>query len=282
VVAAGLYLGYRSSRILASDARVLAGGVWQMVTFLLNGFAFLLVGLQLPAILSNLSDRPPGELLFLALLVSLTVIVARFVWVFPATYLPRWLVPSIARDDPAPRVGAVIVIAWAGMRGAVSLAAALSLPATFPQRDLLLFLTFAVIIATLVGQGLTLPLLLRRLGLSDGGVEEREEVAARSAANEAALAQLAVLRQRSTDHLPLIENLEQRFRHQAEHFTPNGEGELESDQERVEHLAIMRSVLEAQREAIIRLRDQGVVNDDVMRRVERELDLEELRIEAEA
>jgi CPA1 family monovalent cation:H+ antiporter len=292
VVAAGLYLGARSSRILASDARLLGSGVWQIVTFLVNGLAFILVGLQLPTVLRALSDRPAAELVAQAAIICLTVIVARFVWVFPATYLPRWLVPSIRAVDPAPPPSYPLVVAWAGMRGAVSLAAALALPFAFPERDLILFLTFAVILVTLVGQGLTLGPLLMRLGLSDGGAEQREEAIARAGATAAALAELSRLREAWPDHLPLIENVEERYRHRQEHL-PLGEdrhgptngsaGEpSEADQERREHLAILGAVITAEREKVILMRDRGVISDGVLRRIERELDLEELRLEADA
>ena len=124
----------------------------------MNGAVFILIGLSLPQALNRLAGRPPLELLGLAVAVSLAVILARIVWVFPATYLPH-LLPAIRanEDDPRPPVRDVAIVAWAGMRGVVSLAAALALPIDFPERDLLIFLTFAVILATLVGQGLTLP-----------------------------------------------------------------------------------------------------------------------------
>ncbi|MFN8622051.1 MAG: Na+/H+ antiporter [Chloroflexota bacterium] len=281
-VAAGLLIGRRSSRILSSDTRVLAGSVWQMLTFLFNGFAFLLLGLQLPLILGRLNAYPVEELVGLAVLVCGIVIVARFVWVFPTTYIPRWVSASLRAKDPIPPIGAVTVVAWAGMRGAVSLAAALSLPLDFPDRDLLLFLTFMVILATLVGQGLTLPLLLRRLHLADDGSEEAERLMARQASNEAALRQLERAMTRWPDHRPLIDNLAERFRHRSEHLAEQADPATESDEERLEHLQIMREVLAAQRDAIIGLRDDGAINDEVLREVERELDLEELRLEAEA
>ncbi len=164
-VVAGLIAGRRAARALSPDARLLGRGVWDIVTFIINAFAFTLIGLQLPSIVSGLASRSASELIALGAAVSLTAIVARIVWVFPATYLPRRLSARIRARDPYPPPGAVFIVSWAGMRGAVSLAAALSLEFDFPQRDLLIFLTFCVIIATLVGQGLTLPWLVRRLGV---------------------------------------------------------------------------------------------------------------------
>lgn len=286
VVTAGLYLGYRSSRIMDADARILAGGVWQIVTFLLNGFAFLLIGLQLPFVIDRAGDRPTSQLLLEAGAVCLAVVLARLAWVYPATYLPRRLSASLRRRDPAPPPSVTFVIGWAGMRGAVSLAAALALPVAFPQRDLLLFLTFAVILVTLVGQGLTLPALVRRLGLSRGNEEEREEREARATTTRAALMELSRLRDRWPDHRPLIETIEARYLHRVEHLVeeagspPSADGE--SHDERAEHLAIMAALIFAERESVIELRDRGVIGDEVLRRIERELDLEELRLAAEA
>jgi CPA1 family monovalent cation:H+ antiporter len=281
-VTAGLYLGFRSSRILSSDARLLATGVWQILIFVLNGLAFILIGLQLPVVLAGLANRPTSELIVAAVAVCVAVILSRFAWLYPATYLPRMLVRGIREKDPAPPPAGPLVIGWAGLRGVVSLALALALPVDFPERNLLLFLTFAVILVTLVGQGLTLPLLLRRAGLSAGTEEERELAVARGAAIDAALARLSDLRDEWPDHLPLIENMEERFRHTTEHLSiaEDSDGAAE-DQERLEHRAILAAVISVEREAVIQARDSGAINDDVMRRIERELDLEELRLEAD-
>ncbi len=286
VVTAGLILGRRSSRILASDARLLGTAVWEIVAFLLNGFAFLLIGLSLPTVLRGLAGRPIEELVGLAILISVTVIAARFVWVFPATYLPRILVRSIREHDPSPPWSAVFVISWAGMRGAVSLAASLALPLDFPDRDLVVFLAFVVILVTLVGQGLTLPAIVRRLGLRTDGSADREETIARQEATDAALRELDVLTGEWPDHRPLIDQVAEEYRHRASHRSGEGNGvavgEDEADHERREHLAILGRVIDAQREAVIGLRDQAVISDQVLRRIERELDLEELRLNAEA
>lgn len=146
-VMAGLIVGRASARILSPDTRILGLGTWQMLTFLLNGFAFILIGLQLRVILGGITD--PGRFLGQAALIAGTVVVARILWVYPATYLPR-LIPRIRAADPTPPARAVFVVAWAGLRGAVSLAAALALPLDFPERNLVLLLTFAVILVTLV------------------------------------------------------------------------------------------------------------------------------------
>jgi monovalent cation/hydrogen antiporter len=287
-VVAGLIVGWWAPRVMASDARILGSGAWQMVIFIVNGLAFLLVGLQLPEVVEVATERPIPELLGLATAVCLTVIAVRLAWVFPGTYLPRLLVPGLARRDPAPPVGAVVVLGWAGMRGAVSLAAALALPITvagapLPERDLVLFLTFAVILVTLLGQGLTLPRLIRTVGIGDDGSAVHEEVHARQAANAAALARLDGLVSEWPTHRELIDQLRLRYEHADEHLTHDHDADAlgrEPDQEAIEHRAIRQAVIDAQRFAVLDLRDRGIVHDEAMRRVERDLDLEELQAEA--
>jgi Na+/H+ antiporter len=280
-VVAGLIAGRRAARALSPDARLLGRGVWDIVDFMINSFAFMLIGLQLPAILSNLGPRTAPQLIGLGVAVSLTVILVRILWVFPATYLPRRLSARIRARDPDPRPAAVLVISWAGMRGAVSLAAALALPLLpkpFPERDLVIFLTFCVIVATLVGQGLTLPWLVHRLHIASSGREEAEEAQARRAAVDAALGRLNDLEGAYPDHRPLIDQLRSRYEHEAGHAVPtDGDPQDESEQELLDHLEIRNAVLFSEREAIIRLRDDGVISDDVLRRVERDLDLEAVR-----
>jgi len=281
-VTAGLYLGYRSPRILKSDARILATAVWQILIFVLNGFAFVLIGLQLPAVLAGLEDRSMTNLLVQAALVCIAVIAARFIWIYGLLYAPVILHRVAGRPQPSRVSPAVpLVASWAGLRGAVSLAAALALPLHLPERNLIIFLTFAVILVTLVGQGLTLPLLLKRMGLVDGGEAADEETRARTVATEAALSQLAALRDRWPGHIPLIENLEERYRHRVEHLPLQADANSDSEQERLEHRAILNAVISAEREAVIGLRDRGVISDEILRRLERELDLEELRMEAD-
>jgi Na+/H+ antiporter len=277
-VSGGLLVGYRAPRVMSSDTRVLGVGTWQMTIFVVNGLAFVLIGLQLPSVMATVAERPVAELAALSVAVAATVILVRLAWVFPATYVPRRLVPSLARRDPAPPRSAVLVLGWAGMRGAVSLAAALALPPAFPERDLLIFLTFVAILATLVGQGLSLPALIRRLGLGDDGSVEHEELHAREAATVAALARLDELVSEVPGHRPLIDQLRDRYAHRAEHYVhAHDGGEVGIDPEEHDHEQIRRAVLAAERVAIIGLRDRGVIGDEALRTVERDLDLEELR-----
>ncbi len=281
VVVAGLIAGRGSARSLSPDARLMGRSVWAIVTFMINGIAFILIGLQLPSIVVRLTSWSWQQLLVLGLAVSLTVIVARIVWVFPATYLPRLVSPALRARDPSPPAKAVFVISWAGMRGAVSLAAALALPldpVAFPQRDLMIFLAFCVIIATLVGQGLTLPWLVRRLGVVAVTGQGAEETHARLAAVEAALQRLNELAEEYPGHLELIDQMKARYDHEASHIWPHSDGPRdEEEQEALDHMEIRTAVLDAEREAVILLRDEGFINDEVLHSIERDLDLEALR-----
>ncbi len=278
-VMAGLVMGQRAARILSPEGRLMGKGVWSAVIWAINAFVFMLIGLQLPSILGPLlTDHPPAELVGLGLAISLTVIVARIVWVFPGTYLPRALSAKIREREPYPSPRAVFIVSWAGMRGVVSLAAALALATDFPQRDMILWLVFCVILATLVGQGLTLPWLIRRLGLMVGDAAETEEARARLAAVEAALQRLDELVIDYPTHEELIVQLRAEYDHEASHIGPRGSEELdESDLEQIDHRAIRSAVILAEREAVIQLRDDGIINDETLRAVERDLDLEAVR-----
>lgn len=278
-VTAGLIAGRRAARVLSPDARLTGAGVWSIVYFLINSFVFMLIGLQLPLVVGNLASRGAADLVWIGAVVSLAVIVTRIVWIFPATYLPFRLSARIRADEKPPPRSSVIVVSWAGMRGAVSLAAALALPLhpePFPQRDLIIYLTFCVILATLVGQGLTLPWVIRRVGMVAGTGLEREEALARQTAVDAALERLDDLAREYPGHLELVDQLRARFEHEAAHVSD--EIDIgDTDRESLDHQAIRSAVNEVQRESIIRLRDDGVIGDAALRRVERDLDLEILR-----
>jgi CPA1 family monovalent cation:H+ antiporter len=280
-VVAGLIAGRRAARVLSPTARLMGTGVWNIVIYTINGFAFMLIGLQLPAITSALTAYSTSQLVTWAAVISATVILARIVWVFPATYLPRWLSGKVRTSDPSPHWRAVFVVSWAGMRGAVSLAAALALPLAptpFPQRDLVIFLTFCVIVATLVGQGLTLPFVVRTLGGLEMTGPDAEEGRARLAATGAALHRLTELEVEYPTHKPLIDNLRERYEHEASHQGPEGDGPRDEEElELLEHKEIRDAVLDAEREAVIRMRDEGVIGDEALVRVQRDLDLESLR-----
>ncbi len=281
-VVGGLY-GRRAMRGTSSDARVVATGAWQMLLFVLNGLVFVLIGLQLPtvvrAVTGEAADVSPA--LAVALAIAAAVIVARIVWVFPATYLPRWAIPRIRRRDPYPPWRHVAVVAFSGLRGVVSLAAALSLPLAFPERDLILFVTFLVILATLVGQGLTLPWVVRLLGVGSDDSIAHDEAHARQITSEAALARIDELAAVWPAHRELIEVLRAQYEHRGSHAEAHHADEHDAaEQEHLEHAEIRRDLIDTERRAVFDLHERGVIGDEVLRRIERDLDLEELRMEA--
>jgi Na+/H+ antiporter len=279
-VAAGLVIGSRLGTILTPRSRVLWLANWKMIGFILNGFVFVLIGLELPEILQGLGGRSPGEIVALIALVSGVVIATRLVWVFASSLLPGSPRRVIARRDSRLATRLTFVVGWAGLRGAVSLAAALALPADFPERNLILLLTFAVILVTLVGQGLTLPLVLRRAGWDGTEPEGDEATTARAAAYQAGLDEIERARLAWPTHLPLIDRLESGLQDRTRHLaTEDPDETAERGQERIEHEAIQLGVIAAQRTAVIELRDRGEINDQTLRDIERELDLEELRME---
>ena len=280
VVVAGIYAGKIATTSLNSRQRIDGLAAWNVVLFIINGLVFILIGLQLPVILADL-DGSMGELLGLAAVIGLTVIVTRFVWVFPGTYIPRALSARIRAREPNPGWRNVTVVAWAGMRGVVSLAAALALPVDFPERSLIQFLTFTVIITTLVLQGLTLPGLIRMLGIKAGDGQLEEERQARLAAAHAAVGRIDQLEQEHVGHQELIDHLRESYAHRTEHIDlSDGTPRDEAEAELLEHREIRRKVIDAEREAVIEMRDRGELSDEVMRRLERDLDLEELREDA--
>lgn len=285
-VAAGLYVGRRSARIISPASRVQAEAVWGVLTFLLNGLAFILIGLQLRALINLLGAQQItiGELLTYGALVSLVVIVVRLLWVFPGAYLPRWLFPSIRAREPLPRLRVVVVLGWMGMRGVVSLAAALALPLTlaagqaFPERPLIVLLTYCVILATLVGQGLTLPALMRKLHVGTDGAAEREEGVARLTSARAALRRIDELAEEKWTTDEDISYLRSIHEHRTHRYDGDGdveEAERDNAQDGVAR-RLKREVLLAERQAVIQLRDEGTIGDEVLRRLERELDLQDI------
>jgi len=287
VVTAGVYVGWYTPQLTTVETRLQGDAVWEILTFLLNGLLFVTVGLSLPAVLDGLGGHITTTLVWQALAVVAAVIVIRFLWVFPATYVPRALSTRIRAADPYPPWQYPALISWTGMRGAVSLAAALAIPlhtdagVDFPGRDLIIYLTFAVILATLVGQGLTMPMVIRALGLEDDGVAEREAVKARIHAADAALNRIDQLsdeewvREDTADRLRRL----YRFRRSrfAERFTGDGDGAIEERSAAYQQL--LRELINAERQAVVELRGAGAIGDDAMREVHRELDLEEARLD---
>jgi Na+/H+ antiporter len=280
-VTAGLYVGWRAPELASPSTRLLGFSFWEVMVYLANAVLFILVGLQLQPILSTLGGTAVAVLAAQAALVSAVVIAVRLGWVFTVPYLVRLL--DRRPSQLLRRAGARerLVIGWSGMRGAVSLAAALALPEDFPMRNLILFLTFAVILATLVLQGLTLPALIRRLRVTGDGAEEQEELRARMAATKAALDRLDELAGEDWTRDDTVARLHGLFEFRRRRLKARA-GIWEDDGAEDRSLAyqrLVRELLVAQRQAIVRLRNQGVISNDVMHRIERELDLEDTRLE---
>jgi CPA1 family monovalent cation:H+ antiporter len=287
-VAAGVYLGWHAPRLIAPATRLQAFGTWEVLTFVLNGVLFILIGLQLPVVVDGLSGEPAGTVLLYAAAVCAVVIATRFAWVYPATWLPRRLSKRTRSRDPLPARGSVFLVAFTGMRGAVTLAAALAVPletdagAPFPGRDLIIFLAFSVIVVTLLLEGLTLPWLIRRLGLSSAAeAEDWRESEARLRAAEAALDRIEELeredwvREDTADRMRGL--YDYRRRRYAARFDGSGEHE-EYESRSADYQRLRAELLDAERAMLLDLRRKGVINDDVMRRVERDLDLEHSRL----
>jgi CPA1 family monovalent cation:H+ antiporter len=283
-VTVGIYVGWRAPDISTSEQRLAGYSMWTILTFLLNALLFVLIGLQLPLILDGLRDEPILELLGITAVVAAVVIVSRLVWVNLITFAIRAI---DRRPSQLARRGtwrARIVSGWAGLRGAVSLAAALALPADFPARDQLLFITFGVIFATLVLQGLTLPAVIRWAGVHDDGAEAAEELLARRRAAEAALVRIDELDAEQWPYEDTLERMRGLYRYRIRRLSARA-GELEDgDDTNYEHRSrkyqkVVRTVLDAQHHAIVDLRNSGEISNAVMHRIERELDLEDQRLE---
>jgi Na+/H+ antiporter len=286
VVIAGIYYGWRAPRILSGRMRLQALPVWEMVTFILNGVLFMLIGLQLPQAIHALPPGMATRVAQLAMLFVLAIVLVRFVWMFGATYLPRLLSRTFRHKNRAPWQHTVL-IAWTGMRGADSLAGALAIPfvlpsgQAFPGRDLILLLTFCVIFATLVLQGLTLTPLVRWLKVVDDRVTEKEERLARLKANEAALARLEELASLNRARPRTVERLRAEYEDRVRQLrteTPLQESRLFSAD--FEELA--REVLQTERDTVIQLRNEEAINDQALRRIQRDIDLAEARLQQPA
>ena len=280
-VTTGLYVGWRAPELASASTRLLGFSFWEVLVYLANAVLFILVGLQLRPILEGLGGTAVAVLIGQGALVSAVVVAVRLGWGFSVPYLVRLF--DRRPSQVMRRVGAKerLLLGWSGMRGAVSLAAALALPLDFPLRNLILFLTFSVILATLVVQGLTLPALIRRLRFEQDDAVEREELRARLAATHAAIDRLDELAGADWTRDDTVERLHGMYDFRRRRLKARG-GYLEDDGTEDRSLAyqrLVRELLQAQREAIVRLRNQGAISNEVMHRIERELDLEDSRLE---
>ncbi len=284
VVACGLFLTRKSDHMFSPSVRIQIWSFWQSFIFVLNGLVFVLIGLQLPFILASIREYSARSLLIDGVVFSLLLIVLRIVWVYPGSWLANFVRCRVHHTrEKAPHPNEVFVIGWTGMRGVVSLAAALSLPtllengSPFPQRDLIVFFTFCVIFVTLVLQGITLTPLVRQLGLANAAGPDCEEQEARRIVLNAALEHLETLKE-ERPHIDdeIFDDLIGHYQHRLASLQP-GQGNDEHFTHHLSFQEISRETARIERETAVRLRNEGRINDQVLRRLERELDLNESR-----
>jgi CPA1 family monovalent cation:H+ antiporter len=284
VVTAGVFMGWHTPELTTAQTRIQGRAFWEIINFLLNALLFALVGLQLRPIVDRLSGAPWSSLIGDAAMVSITVIAARIMWSLVFTYLPG----ALRGGDRRKRGQFAAFIAWAGMRGAVTLAAALAVPlrtdsgAPFPDRDRIIFLSFAVVVATLVGQGLTLPLVIRGLGLEADGRESKEEAKARIRASEAALTRLEELLDEDWVNPETADRVRGQYQFRRSRFSARFDAEDDGaiEERSQAYQRLRRELLDAEHRAVLELRNAGVIGEDVMHQVQRDLDLEDLRLDA--
>ncbi len=283
-LAAGLYVSWNGLRLIPAATRLPGAVFWDFLTYLIEGMVFLITGLQARTLLPSIRHYTLAEIAMAAAVVCAVVIITRFVWMFPATYLPRWLFPALRRRDPDPPWQHPFLLAFTGIRGIVSLAAALAIPFTvadgspFPHRDLILILVFAVIFVTLVGEGLTLPAVVRALGLADAGRRERqaereEEVKVRRLAVEAAIERVELLAESRKLPEPVVRPVLAHLRNRLEDVDHRKDGN--DHHKKLAELGdeLELALIEAERDLVNKLYRGGELKDEGRRRIERELDL---------
>ena len=278
-VTIGVYMGWYTPELTTVQTRLSGDSFWEILVFLVNALLFAFVGLQLHAIASRLAIT--STLIFEALAVVAAVIVIRIVWVPIFTYVPRFLFRRIRERDPYPPWQAPAVIAWAGVRGAVSLAAALALPIDVPQRDVIVFVTFVVILVSLIGPVVTLPGLVRLIGIEDDGGADREDAKARIKAAEAALARIEEIAEEGWANEDSLQRARGQYRFRTNRFTARltGEDGDGAEERSVLYQRLRRELLDAERMAVNALRNQGVITQEVAQRVQRDIDLEDSRLD---
>nr|MBA2682001.1 cation:proton antiporter [Ktedonobacteraceae bacterium] len=248
---------------------------------------FLLIGLQLRGIIETVRDGAFLQLVGEVALMSLIVIIVRILWVFPATYIPRWLFPSVRKHDPFPSWRSVTIVAWTGLRGGISLAAALALPlttasgASFPERDLLIALTFGIILVTLAGQGLSLTPLIQFIHVPSDTTVEQERQRARLAASQAAQARLTELSGQEWVPENLLTHLQTRYEEKTHRLEGLLDGSTTDEviDDGQARRRLHQEVVSAERGVVISLRDRGQIDDEILHDIERELDLEEQQLQ---
>jgi CPA1 family monovalent cation:H+ antiporter len=282
VVTCGLYLGRKSSEVFSQQTRLQAYGAWNTVIFILNGLIFIFIGLQLPQILATIEGHSFITLLKYGGIVSVAVIIGRIVWVYPGAYLPR-LFKSVRDAEPEINPRLVTIVAWSGMRGVVSLAAAMALPLTiagsdpFPNRSLIIFLTFSVIFSTLVLQGLTLRPLIKWFGLKQDGKEHEIEQAARLKIASSVIEHIEENYALSLSD-DVLNQIKSKYEIRIQRIRKDQPLKKLDDKVINEFHRIQQELLDKERQLVIRLRNEEKINDEALRKIEYELDLEETRL----
>ena len=284
VVSCGLYLSRRSANFFSPAVRIGSWSVWESLTFILNGLVFVLIGLQFQTMRTSIRGFGVWNIVLYGAIFSLLLIVLRLAWVFPGARLSYWIRRRfLHQHEREPGVRYKFIVGWTGMRGVVSLAAALALPTVladgspFPHRDMIICLTFCVILVTLVLQGLTLPPLIRFLGLAGAAGPNCEELEARRIVTEAAVSHLEGARVRDSEGNPNVyEDLAEHYRQRLMSIGVSADPGDVSNYAR--YVEISLETLRVERETAIQLRNEGRINDTVLRRLERELDLNESRL----
>jgi len=280
VVSTGLYLGRRSSDGSNPVSRLRARSFWEAIIYLLNGIVFVLIGLQLPGILERMREHWWPRPFLYAVAITLACIVIRIVWVF----LGAWLLHQFSRHhrkrEKAPPWRQVCVVSWAGMRGVVSLAAALALNGypEFPRSHVVQFIAFSVIMGTLVFQGLTLPILIRFLGLADDGIAVREEKAARHQMNEAILKKIEEIREEKKYPDDVLDEMEHFYRAHSLADSDDPSAHVGHHHHYVSRHKLQHTLIVTGRHTLLDLRHQDLIGDDILHKIEHELDLEEARL----
>ena len=288
-VSGGLFLSYRSNEIFSYNSRMQSQYVWETVVFLLNGIVFIMIGLQLPDIIDGLGKNSIGEAVFYSVVISIVTILIRIIWVFPSTYLPRILSSRIREKEERPSWQPVFIVAWSGMRGVVSLASGLAVPLTltnstvaFPQRNLILFITFVVILFTLVLQGLSLPYLIKWLNITDdGGNEEEQEIAVRLRLATASLSHMQASYGEEVQMIDAFSRLKERY----ERMIDNANNRLVEKENKStiadflpKYRMMLVEIVSIKRDELQKLRRERIYSDEILKARERELDFEEARL----
>jgi Na+/H+ antiporter len=290
VVTTGLYLSYRSGEIFSNQSRIMAYAVWDVVVFILNGLIFVLIGLQLRNVMDGIKDYSAGELILYGIVVSLVVIAVRFAWIVPAALVPRWLSKRIRENEPFDKRN-MFIVGWTGMRGVVSMAAALAIPLTmengqtFPHRNVIIYLAFCVILSTLIVLGLPLPWLIKKMKMQPYSIlAEEYEVR-----NNIVLTAISYIE----DNLSLVpeellHNIKSKYevkynRLQKTDLPANyfGKGTKLPGTIFNEFSKIQIDLISVERKALQMLHRSGKASEEILRKVEKELDLEETRLQME-